>query len=346
MKIKYTIGTRTTDNRVLPHNQHECEWERFVTLFSKHTITDDKTSVRLIVPVEFYTRGETDLYAKVTPGEAIRGYGIEGEVKTDWYGKPYVHKSNKNIKNWYFLSVDIDGQMTIDQAKKRFQHYEYVLYTSHSHQSEDKPYDCFRMFFPFCEPIGNDDFSTRVESIRKWLGEENIDGSSLASYRAFYLPSCPEARKDKAVFIHNIGEALDPFVFGICEPAPVVDRVIVDIDEPFKEMVFDLLLDIGNVQYEEWCSIASGMYSMKFSFEEFKIVSDSLRSHHTDRNYANIWAYAKTHNHTWKSVTHAIKQRLGDDCFKVWKRKKEKMDNLTLEVLRLKKLLEKQNGNK
>ena len=346
MKIKYTIGTKVTDNRVLPHNQHECEWERFIQIFSKHTMSETKENVRLIIPVEFYTIGETDRYARVTHGEAAHGYGIEGDIKLDWYGKPYVHKSHTNIKSWYFLSIDVDGQMTIDQAVKRFKDYEYVLYTSHSHQSDAKPYDCFRIFFPFSEPISNEDFSPKVESIRAWLGSSNFDESSLASYRAFYLPSCPVERKDKVRFVSNRGEILDPFVFKDVAKPVYVEPDRVEIDEPFKEMIFDLLLKIGQVQYQEWCSIASGMYHMGFTFDQFKVISDSLRDHHADKNYTNIWAYAKTHNHSWKSVTFSIKKRLGDDCFKVWKQNKETTNNLTLEVLRLAKALEKKNGNR
>lgn len=71
--------------------------------------------------------------------------------------KKGVHQRKKDdVETVHLLVLDFDGDMLLEDAKKLYNQYEYVLYTSYNHQREKdgKPAcDKFRMVFPLATPV-------------------------------------------------------------------------------------------------------------------------------------------------------------------------------------------------
>lgn len=335
MKIKITIADTVKDNRILPEDQMEFEWKEIVLLLSTNVVSPTKNTVPMIVPVEFTTIDETNEYAKVTAKEAWMGdYWAEGTIKKDNNGNPYVWKSNVNIKKWYMLPVDVDGNMTINEAVEKFKDYEYVLYTSHSHQSDAKPYDCFRMFFPLSTPIEHHDFLSRRPAMEVWL--EKLDLSSLASFRAFYLPSCPKEREQLKVFRHNKGQLVDPHSFDVfVKPEPKYTTIRLDCDDKQKQHILNLCLQLGNLDYGDWFNnVCLPMIDGGFSEHDFVGVSTNIRSHRSGdaANASKHWKAGLSTStggskKTIGSLIWFLKDRLGDDCMDgYYETRKEKIE--------------------
>ncbi|MEF8758303.1 MAG: hypothetical protein V5B36_00825 [Candidatus Accumulibacter sp. UW25] len=296
--IRYYNAPNVYDNRIFPEKQKEITWEQFVKKCSKRIISNEKKAVEMVVPVSFLTVNETDQYAKVTHKEAEFGRGTEGAVKTDEDDIPYVWKAGVNVKEWHMLPVDIDGQMSIEEAMHKFKEYEYVLYTSHSHRTEGKPFDCFRLFFPLETPVAHVSFLGRKKAMEKWLG--NIDLTSISTFRAFYFPSCAQENKDKAFFHHNKGKLVNAFDF---EPtvAPVPSQSSPSQstqtdhsdNQDYRLFIYNLLCGLStNLEFSTWRKIMWALKNWGFSKDEVKVVWRNVRSHRAGSdNFDQNWTF-------------------------------------------------------
>ena len=185
MDVKFTYIKSIFDNEILPQSRHEMSWDKFCKILSKPQIVKNKDDVGLISPVEYYSEDDA----------------------LDFTESGAVRRCSDNVKAFYALPVDVDGQMSIADAQERFKDYEYILYSTFSHKSPKKDYaECFRMFFKIKEPISNADFLCRRNALQEFIGSH--DKSTLACSRSFYVYSCPE-NDAHAVYFHNQGIGLD-----------------------------------------------------------------------------------------------------------------------------------------
>jgi len=339
MKIKFTLADSVTDNRVLPEQQLEAWWDDFTELISMFEIEENKGDRKMLVPVDFKTADETDIYATY-------GRCHTGKIKMNDEGVPYVWKASINIKSWWMLPVDIDGEMSIEEAVEKFRDYEYVLYTSHSHQSEKKPYDCFRMFFPLSQPMGHEDFISRKKSMEEWV--EHLDLSTLSSFRAFYLPSCPRSRQHLKVFKHNVGKFVDPTLFEVfIKPEPTYTRSSVDCDDKQKQHILELCQQICDIDYQNWWSnVCLPMISAGFSEHDFVEASQNMRTHRSgsDADAAYHWksgvaTTASGSTKTLGSLIWFLKETLGADCMEGFPSTKSTITKKQLKIDKLKERL-------
>ena len=244
--MKFTVIKSIFDNEILLNNRFEMTWERFCKILSKPAIVAKKDSVHLISPVEY----------------------LSDEEALDFTDNGKVRRCSDNVKAFYTIPADIDGQMTLETAIERFKDYEYVLYSTFSHKSEKKGFkDCFRIFFKIKEPISNADFLCRRTALQDFIGEH--DKTTLATSRGFYIYSCPE-NDAHPVFLHNQGIALDVLSLPVTVEIPYVPTFDREPPSPeFKQKVFEKLLEIRELDYEDWWKLASALHTSGYSFSEF-----------------------------------------------------------------------------
>lgn len=282
-----TVINSTYDIEIWPSKEFDCSWEFFCKQLTKIQIVKAKTDVQLISPVEYFTIEES---LDLTESGAVR-------------------RCADNIKLWHGVPVDCDGQMTLDEAKARFEKYSYVLYTTFGHQTVNKPYDCFRIFFEIKEPVNNSDFVARKESLQEFIGAH--DKTTLAISRSFYLPSCSKENAHLAVFYCNQGIPLD-----VMELAPTIEIPYVpdeNYEEPspeFRARVLDILSNMHDMDYEDYWKIASAMYNSGYSESEFLEFSKRVRSHRlkTDKPAAQ-WKLSKRKNIQFGFLVNLCKTR-------------------------------------
>lgn len=302
MDIKLTLIKSIFDNEVTPEKQFSASWNEFCEMLENITITDDKQSVPLISPIEFVSLDDTN----------------------DLTDSGCVRRCGDNVKSWHMLPVDIDGETTICEAKERFAAFEYVLVTTHSHQSLAKPYDCFRIFFPLATPVSNDDFQARLTAIKDFIGF--ADKTTTSASRSFYLPSCSADNAHSSVYFRNSGKCLNLLDF-----APEIKENYVSSmssnDAPTQEFMQEVLEKLGGlyqVEYEDWWKIGSAMCEAGFSEWEFESLSKKIRSHRTESGngkrqdkYSVQWKLSSRRTvGGFGYLVNLCKKNFGQDCFK------------------------------
>ncbi|MEG3619602.1 hypothetical protein V5T82_14135 [Magnetovibrio sp. PR-2] len=140
--------------------------------------------------------------------------GMDKDIVYTKDGK-HVKRVAANVKSITALVLDYDGEMSIEQAKLRFEDYDYWLYTSWGHKTESKGgKDAFRVVLPFWHAIPVDVFVDHKVEILEWLGStydpktrkftsHAVDQTTLNIARAFFTPSCAKENIGNAVSYYN-----------------------------------------------------------------------------------------------------------------------------------------------
>jgi hypothetical protein len=131
----------------------------------------------------------------------------------------FTRRTKENVVAVHMLVLDFDGAMTIQDAKERFERFEYVAYTSFNHLTTPEV-ERFRIVMPLATPIpaggAFTDCSDLVrgeawyevqESLRGFVGP--CDPASLRCSQFFRLPIITKDRAALASCWSNSGEVVD-----------------------------------------------------------------------------------------------------------------------------------------
>jgi hypothetical protein len=304
-RVPFTLYNSTFDNRILDSNRfNEVEWGDLVELMlTERQLVAGKADSKLIAPVRFLERDDPGCqHAVYTKHEAKRGLGKAGALKLDKDGRPYVWRGAVNVAEWSMLPVDIDGEQTIAQAREFFKAYTYVAYTSFSHL-KDGTTEKFRLLLPLEHPVPHQEVEARLPALKTWLGD--VDLSSLAGARGFYLPSCPPEREHLARCWYNEGEGfLDLLAFNK-EPANRFERSPQGRQLDFnavrthllradhRQSLLDRLRALYLGKYEDWWKVSSAMVNAGYDLADFKYVTiGGMMRSKTERDCEVQWQKA------------------------------------------------------
>jgi hypothetical protein len=278
--VFFTVYESLYDNRVLDEYRFDdVPWSDFTQLLAtEHQVAERKDASKLLAPVRFLqTDDEACQLAEFTAEDAERGRGRAGEPKRDGNGRPCAWRGALNVDAWSMLPVDIDGQQSLEEALQFFGAYDHVGYTSFNHLADGKT-EKFRLFLLLQQPTSHADLKARLPAVRRWLGD--VDHSSVASARGFYLPSCPEARLSVARRWVNTGsQRLDISSFPEESPPsprrPTSSKCAKRTTLPGHERA--ALLDLLHVtylgNYEDWWKLSSAMVAADYTLEDFVYVT-------------------------------------------------------------------------
>jgi hypothetical protein len=306
--VFFTLYQSAYDNRVLDRNRFDVPWGDLVEmLLTEHQFVRHKNEVKLIAPVRFLDRDAPGCqYATYTEHEEKNGLGKQGEIKYDEEGHPCVWRAATNVEAWSMLPVDIDGEQTITEAKAFFREYTYVAYTSFNHLKDERT-EKFRLFLPLEQPVSHTDFKNRLPAVKAWLG--NVDVTSLASARGFYLPSCPRERKDKARRWYHEGRCLDLQAFKVktktapTRPPYAAKVSDADVPEEMRQLLLDQLRGVYLGHYDEWWKVSSAMVSAGFTLADFEYVTiNGMMSEKDARDCQRQWDKAVARHHRGTSI--------------------------------------------
>lgn len=145
-----------------------------------------------------------------------------GHYENPWkdsLGIDRVHRIGDNIKGVYGIGFDIDNTasiedesippFTIAEAKKLFEEYTYVIYTTHSHMSDGKT-PKFRIVLFFDRMLEKERYADVWNHLRKLFPENNnVDPSAKDVARFWYLPRCPVSRGNDAKIKKQMKKLID-----------------------------------------------------------------------------------------------------------------------------------------
>jgi hypothetical protein len=303
-RVFFTLYDDAYDNRILERNRlDDVEWGDFVELlYMDPSVVKRKNDPKLISPVKFFHRDDPRCtHAMYTPKEVKQRLGKEGAKKLDKEGRPYTWRGAANVDQWSMLPLDIDGQQRIAQAKEYFREYTYVAYTSFRHLLDGKT-EKFRLFFPLEVAVDHGTFTERRQAIKTWAGD--IDLSSLAASRGFYVPAVHPDRKHLYKKWHNEGDRfLDLLEFtpqnerAPKNPSTRATLNVADIRTSLtngdrKAVLLQKLHDTYVGEYETWWKVSSAMLNAGFTLEDFKYVT----------------------------IGGMMKEKTGEDCEKQWRK--------------------------
>lgn len=239
----------------------------------KHVICPRKESAVFFIPASFIKKeNRAVVLAKYTAHDEEKGLGIENETKVDANGNTYVGRYGINVLKWSMIPIDIDGGMTLEEAKYRYSEWEHIGYTSFNHLKDGKT-EKFRILLLLKESISNEDWQSRRNSIKNFLGD-GVDTTCLSSARGFYWASCAKKRQDTAHVWHNSGKTLD--LLSQCEKDPVVvhdPSVFEHVSDEEKGELLNALRNTQMPDYDAWWKMISAMISYGYTSGDLEYVS-------------------------------------------------------------------------
>lgn len=171
-------------------NQIEITWEEMQEIFNK---VDRK--------------GEMTLHEYQNAPDKKRKEDKDG---TAWIPcsmiDPSWKRNQENIDKAYFIVLDIDSGMQLEDVRKRIVGYEALIHSSYSH-SEEKPK--WRVVLPLAEPIPAREVG-KIFDIFQERFDELLDAScGHDPARLYYTPACPADAEHLFHYEHIEGAFLD-----------------------------------------------------------------------------------------------------------------------------------------
>ena len=278
--IAVALFNGVNDAIVLPEKTDEISWLEFINdpVINEHEILTDKNEGTGFTTASFKTIEDDDV-----------------ETKTDFNNQIVVRRTANNIKQYHALIVDVDGGMTIDEAKERFKDNEYLGYTSFNHCTKKVKNDDgevtfiefdytnhkFRLVFLISDAVSPDEFRSRKDALLSYF--KGADKSTFAISRLFYTASCPAYFKAEARVWHNKGETLDILSFDentVITKTEKQDKPVEKFNLAVREAVKNGLKQIGAVEHDPYYKIAASMSNAGMTFQDFEEVSEFLKPNH------------------------------------------------------------------
>jgi len=250
-------------------------WGMLTTVLTKykHVIASNKESAVFFIPASFRMKNNKAIvFAKYTAYDEEKGLGKENETKIDALGNSYVGRYGINILNWSMIPIDVDDGISMEEAKHRYKKWEHIGYTSFNHKKDDK-IEKFRILILLKNPVSNEDWQIRRNSIKKLLGD-GIDNTCLSAARGFYWASCSKKNIDKAEVWHNKGKTLD--LLNICEKDTVIvhdPTVFEHVSDAEKGELLNSLRNTRIPDYDTWWKMISAMITYGYTSGDLEYVS-------------------------------------------------------------------------
>lgn len=267
-------------------------WDDVVDLLLEHRDRDAKIQVPLFNMAEFKTLDDPS----VELGRRYHGTVVDGDFVRDVRGTydeipNTVRRCKGNVVNITGIVLDVDEQMTIEQAITMLDGLEYVLYTTFRHTVEKHK---FRIVIPFTRPLLAEDIAGRQASITETF--PGVDSASFTVSQSFYFHS----GKQDSIAYHNQGIMLDPYDnFEYREPAVYTEQARSSGDNSmsaeqaglYKQAVVKSLMSCSGLHYagtgtsNAVLTLISICRSVGCSFEEYDAICQKIA--HPDSQLVN-----------------------------------------------------------
>jgi hypothetical protein len=129
-----------------------------------------------------------------------------------------IRRCSDNLVGLHGLVLDFDANLTMDEAIKEVEGFEYVVYTTFNHSKEQHK---FRLVLPFTRMMTVEEFELKVEHMKRiW---PKADRASFTKSQAIFFHS-GKSSKD-AISFRYPGVKIDPDIFINKKPAQAVGYV-------------------------------------------------------------------------------------------------------------------------
>jgi len=232
-----------------------------------------------------------------------------------------IRRCKSNVKEIYALLLDVDGNLTLQQAIEKWHPFEFFVYSTHGNSQEKEK---FRLVMPLSTPVTREAFDERHTSLCEFFG---VDKASFTISQAFYWPSYSSKNADIRFAYHNKGEVqFDAMLL----PAEEISRNHVEPPvyapgekDPLANAIYETFLTGSNLRYADALTLAVICKSKGISENDWRVLvhrisgsDSSLRTGEADLN--KLWkdAYA---GHLRNDTVLKLMKTLNCDMWR-WKR--------------------------
>lgn len=143
-------------------------------------------------------------YQKATPETRKKEKDNAGWIPASFKDQG-AGRNQDNVDELFFVVLDCDDGITVDEAVFKLNGYEAVIHTTYSHTNE-KPK--LRAVLPLNRPVKPNRIAALFDLMQS-LFDNKLDRACLESSRLFYLPACPSDSAGDFQGIHLSGHLLD-----------------------------------------------------------------------------------------------------------------------------------------
>lgn len=258
------------------HSVVDDKWSSIADLLTTHIDSDSKKTTPMFNFAEFKTLNDPT----TSLGRRYHGhYELDDKGEKIWVRDSSggydeipntVRRCKDNVVAINGIVLDVDANMTIEQALEEYAGYEFVLYTTFNHTPEKHK---FRIVFPFSEPLLAEDIPYYQDSIVETF--PGVDNASFTVSQSFYFHS---GKNDYQAYWID-GEMLNPYNFQYRQPKQFVPNQVYTNntapDPEYKQAVLDSLRSCQGLHYPGTATnlgvltLVSICRSIGLTFEEY-----------------------------------------------------------------------------
>ena len=268
----------------------DMDWQEIAELLLTHNDVNSKHDVELYNMVEFKTVDDVTT-------ELGRKYHYINGVKQETFDSipNTVRRCKNNVVAIHGIVLDVDNDMTIEQAIDLLDGIEYVLYSTFRHTVQKHK---FRIVIPFSTPLLAQDVIGRQQSIIDTF--PGVDNASFTVSQSFYFHS----GKEDNIAYHNKGVMIDPYSFEINEVktytyTPNLNEDLKGMDDKefkeYKDAVVNSLLTCSNLHYagtgdnnKGVLTLVSICKSIGLSYNEYDIICQKISANDSELRKPNV----------------------------------------------------------
>lgn len=268
----------------------DMDWQEIAELLLTHNDVNSKHDVELYNMVEFKTVDDVTT-------ELGRKYHYINGVKQETFDSipNTVRRCKNNVVAIHGIVLDVDNDMTIEQAIDLLDGIEYVLYSTFRHTVQKHK---FRIVIPFSTPLLAQDVVGRQQSIIDTF--PGVDNASFTVSQSFYFHS----GKEDNIAYHNKGVMIDPYSFEINEVktytyTPNLNEDLKGMDDKefkeYKDAVVNSLLTCSNLHYagtgdnnKGVLTLVSICKSIGLSYNEYDIICQKISANDSELRKPNV----------------------------------------------------------
>ena len=268
----------------------DMDWQEIAELLLTHNDVNSKHDVELYNMVEFKTVDDVTT-------ELGRKYHYINGVKQETFDSipNTVRRCKNNVVAIHGIVLDVDNDMTIEQAIDLLDGIEYVLYSTFRHTVQKHK---FRIVIPFSTPLLAQDVIGRQQSIIDTF--PGVDNASFTVSQSFYFHS----GKEDNIAYHNKGVMIDPYSFEINEVktytyTPNLNEDLKGMDDKefkeYKDAVVNSLLTCSNLHYagtgdnnKGVLTLVSICKSIGLSYNEYDMICQKISANDSELRKPNV----------------------------------------------------------
>lgn len=193
---------------------------------------------------------------------------------TQWPRTSLIRRCRQNVVAIGCLLLDIDGDVTLDQAVTQWAPWEFFIYSTYNNSPT---VDKFRLVVPLQQAVTSQQWSSRHTAM---VEQFHVDPASFTLSQAFYMPTYHSGNRHLQYTYHNQSTQRYNVLDLPQEEPPVVERVhqwlAPEHISPRARIILNSLQTASNMHYPHALPVAILLKGLGYSYPDFSQLIRSI----------------------------------------------------------------------